>query len=116
MRKGSFSDWHRADIVAALHKQGLSLSKLSRLHGLSSRTLNNALERSYPKAERLIAEAIGTSPDVIWPSRYQPKDTVSIEPDNGSHDQRCHRKQKPLKNCQKAVITKNVQRHGNSWL
>ncbi|HHU2835254.1 TPA: helix-turn-helix domain-containing protein, partial [Escherichia coli] len=27
--KGSAVNWHRADIVAALHKQGLSLSALS---------------------------------------------------------------------------------------
>lgn len=69
-RKGSASDWHRADIVAALHKKGVTLAKLSREHGLSSRTLNNALERAYPKAEQIIAAVIGTEPEIIWPSRY----------------------------------------------
>ncbi|WP_411755080.1 helix-turn-helix domain-containing protein, partial [Serratia sp. (in: enterobacteria)] len=28
--KGRLEDWHRADIVAALHKRGVSLSQLSR--------------------------------------------------------------------------------------
>ena len=69
-RKGSTTDWHRADIVAALHKKGATLANLSRAHGLSSRTLNNALERSYPRAEQIIAAAIGTTPEKIWPSRY----------------------------------------------
>ncbi|MCS3434041.1 helix-turn-helix transcriptional regulator [Klebsiella sp. BIGb0407] len=69
-RKGSSSDWHRADIVAALHKKGVTLAQLSREHGLSSRTLNNALERAYPRAEQIIAAVIGTVPEKIWPSRY----------------------------------------------
>lgn len=30
------SDWHRADIVAALHKQGWSLRRLSLHHGYKS--------------------------------------------------------------------------------
>ncbi len=71
--KGSSKDWHRADIVAALHKQGLTLSQLSREQGLAARTLNNAFERSYPKAERLIAESLNMQPEEIWPSRYQDK-------------------------------------------
>ena len=68
--KGSAVNWHRADIVAALNKRGLSLSALSRQHGLASRTLNNAFERHYPRAEKIIAEALNTTPETIWPERY----------------------------------------------
>ncbi|WP_437612010.1 helix-turn-helix domain-containing protein [Erwinia sp. V71] len=64
------SDWHRADVIAALKKKGVSLAALSRGVGLNSRTLNNALERRYPKGERIIAAAIGVEPSEIWPSRY----------------------------------------------
>lgn len=65
------SDWHRADIVAALRKAGWSLRKLSVHHGYASPgTLTNALDRHWPKGERLIAEAIGVDPAEIWPSRY----------------------------------------------
>lgn len=71
--KGRDKDWHRADIVAALHKRGLSLAQLSRDQGLSSRTLNNAFSQRYPKAERLIAAALGMMPEEIWPSRYTNK-------------------------------------------
>lgn len=63
-------DWHRADIIAELRKKGTTLAGLSRDAGLNSRTLNNALDRRYPKGERIIAAAIGVDPSVIWPSRY----------------------------------------------
>ena len=63
-------DWHRADIIAELRKKGTTLAGLSRNAGLNSRTLNNALDRRYPKGERIIAAAIGVEPSDIWPSRY----------------------------------------------
>ncbi|MBA2816021.1 helix-turn-helix domain-containing protein [Candidatus Pantoea persica] len=53
-------DWHPADIIAAL----------SRLVGLSSLTLANALSRPWPKGEWLIADAIDVHPAEIWASRY----------------------------------------------
>lgn len=34
-------------------------------------SLAQALHRPYPKAERLIATAIGLKPRAIWPSRYE---------------------------------------------
>ena len=43
-----FIDWHSADIIA----------------------LANALTRPWPKGELIIANALGTDPWVIWPSRY----------------------------------------------
>lgn len=64
-------DWHNADIIAGLKKAGTNMSALSEKHGLSRGCLRNALYRSYPKAERIIAGAIGVAPADIWPSRYQ---------------------------------------------
>lgn len=63
-------DWHPADIIAALKKRGTSLAAVSRNAGLASSTLTNALNRHWPKGERLIAEALGIAPEQIWPSRY----------------------------------------------
>ncbi|WP_397609348.1 helix-turn-helix domain-containing protein [Serratia marcescens] len=63
-------DWHPADIIAALRKQGTTLAAVSRKAGLSSSTLANALSRPWPKGEWLIAEAIGIHASEIWPSRY----------------------------------------------
>ncbi len=64
------SDWHRADIVAALKKRGISVRQLSRESGLGENTLANALRSPWPKGERIIANAIGMKPEDIWPSRY----------------------------------------------
>ncbi|EAM3780753.1 transcriptional regulator [Salmonella enterica] len=69
-------DWHPADIIAGLRKRGTSLAALSRQAGLASSTLANALNRRWPKGERLIAEALGIAPEQIWPSRYR-------KPENG---------------------------------
>lgn len=63
-------DWHRADIIAELHKRGTSLAALSRSAGLSSSTLSNTLDRPWPKGEWLIASRLGKHPAEIWPSRY----------------------------------------------
>ncbi|WP_414149002.1 helix-turn-helix domain-containing protein [Erwinia sp. BNK-24-b] len=67
-------DWHPADIIAGLRKKGTSLSAVSREAGLASSTLANALNRRWPKGERLIAEALGVQPEQIWPSRYRPEE------------------------------------------
>ncbi|MBN3174284.1 helix-turn-helix domain-containing protein [Pectobacterium brasiliense] len=64
-------DWHPADIIAALKKRGTSLAAVSRNAGLASSTLVNALKRHWPKGERLIAEALDSSPEQVWPSRYR---------------------------------------------
>lgn len=71
-------DWHKADIIAGLHKKGTSLAALSRGAGLSSSTLANALTRAWPKGEYLIADALGVHPSVVWPSRYY-QDGVMVE-------------------------------------
>lgn len=65
------ADWHPADIIAGLRKKGTSLAAESRKAGLASSTLANALTRRWPKGERLIAEALGITPEQIWPSRYR---------------------------------------------
>jgi Ner family transcriptional regulator len=65
-------DWHREDIKAALRKGGSSFSMLARKHGYHVSAVRLALVVPYPKMERLIAEALGTTPPVIWPSRYTP--------------------------------------------
>lgn len=64
------NDWHPADIIAALHKRGTSLARVSREAGLASSTLANALTRPWPKGEWLIAAALNVHPSDLWPSRY----------------------------------------------
>lgn len=70
-KKQSQKDWHKADIKASLEKAGWSLRQLSFHHGYkNSSTLKGVFQTPWPKGERLIAEAIGHSPQEIWPTRY----------------------------------------------
>lgn len=46
------------------------MAALSRKAGLSSSTLANAISRPWPRGEKLIADALEISPEIIWPSRY----------------------------------------------
>ncbi len=64
-------DMHRIDIVAALHKRGLTVKQLSIDSSLAPSTLGNVFSRPWPKGERIIAQALNTTPEKIWPSRYQ---------------------------------------------
>ncbi|WP_047683826.1 helix-turn-helix domain-containing protein [Xenorhabdus budapestensis] len=64
------TDWHQADIIAALRKRGTTLAAVSREAGLSSSTLANAFSRPWPKGEWIIADYLGVHPSEIWPSRY----------------------------------------------
>jgi len=65
-------DWDREKIIAALHRRGFSLLQLSAENGYLTRgTVGDALDRPYPKCERIIARALGLKPEQIWPSRYE---------------------------------------------
>lgn len=64
-------DWHRADIKAALEKAGTSMSKLSREHNYCSGSVRMVLNVPWPKMEKIVATALGLSPQTIWPSRYR---------------------------------------------
>lgn len=69
-KKPALSDWHKADIICGLWKRGTSIHRLSREHQYASGSLSLAIRSPWPKAERLIAEALGVKPQEIWPSRY----------------------------------------------
>ena len=68
--KKSKKNIHRAYIIAAIREKGSTLAQLSIDAGLHPRTLGNALERKYPKGEKIIADFIGIPPQEIWPERY----------------------------------------------
>jgi Ner family transcriptional regulator len=66
------SDWHPADVLAALKKRGQSLAGLSVAHGYHPTAAGKALKRPWPAMEAIIAEALGVPAGRIWPSRYRP--------------------------------------------
>jgi Ner family transcriptional regulator len=77
-KKPAPSDWHPADVIAAIRKAGWSLQQLAFAHGYTSRTaLANALHKPYPKAEAIIAGTLGVPPQTIWPSRYNTDGTTN---------------------------------------
>jgi Ner family transcriptional regulator len=69
-KKPAPQDWHKADIICGLWKLGTSMQKLSRENGYKSGSLRLAITMPWPRAERIIAEALGVRPHQIWPSRY----------------------------------------------
>ena len=64
-------DMHPSDIKAELEKKGTNFSRLSREHGMKSRSLGNVLRTKWPKAEMIVASVIGKKQEEIWPSRYE---------------------------------------------
>ncbi len=64
------TDWHPADVLAALKKRGHNLAGLSVANGYHPTAAGKALKQQWPAMERLVAQAIGLPPPAIWPSRY----------------------------------------------
>ncbi|HDL1183809.1 TPA: helix-turn-helix domain-containing protein [Mannheimia haemolytica] len=69
-KKTAEQDWHRADILAELRKKGWSIRSLAKAGNVSPNTLKTVLDKPYPKMERLVANAIGVAPEVIWAARF----------------------------------------------
>jgi Ner family transcriptional regulator len=69
-KKPAQRDWHSYYIVFRLRERGMTLRRLSRLNGCSPNSAAMAIRIAWPKMERLIAKAIGVTPQEIWPSRY----------------------------------------------
>jgi Ner family transcriptional regulator len=69
-------DWHPADVLAALKKRGHSLAALSVAHGYHPTAAGKALKRPWPAMEAVIAQALGVTPQQIWPNRYA--DTAAL--------------------------------------
>ncbi|WP_306548953.1 helix-turn-helix domain-containing protein [Desulfobulbus sp.] len=70
MQTPSPGDWHPWDIKAALGKKGYSMTRVGLENGYHKVSPFDALRKSWPAMERIIANIIGVEPWVIWPSRY----------------------------------------------
>ncbi len=65
------TDWHPADIKAALAKAGgYTFARIAREHGYVSNAPNSVLHKPWSHVERIIAGIIGVQAADIWPSRY----------------------------------------------
>ncbi|EDK09546.1 helix-turn-helix domain-containing protein [Haemophilus influenzae] len=72
-------DWSRKRIVYELHERNITLHSLSVKAGLAPSTLKNALRVSYPKGEKIIAEAIGVEASEIWVTRYAKRENRHVD-------------------------------------
>lgn len=61
---------HKEDIKAELRKRFGSMKAFADQCGVDKSILRTALYRAYPKAEALIAQALNTTPQALWPERY----------------------------------------------
>jgi Ner family transcriptional regulator len=59
--------WHRADVVAAIHKRGTSLAELARDNGLADATLRAALTYPRKPSNQIIANFLGRKLHELWP-------------------------------------------------
>ena len=57
-------------LPAALKKRGYTQAGLSIANGYDFTAVGKALQRPWPALERIIANVLGVTPEVIWPSRY----------------------------------------------
>lgn len=62
------TDWHPADVKAALEKRGVSLRQLAKSHGYSH--FQRVLSTHWWAAEQIVAAALDMKPEQIWPQRY----------------------------------------------
>lgn len=90
LKKPAPQDWHPSDIKAALDKAGWSLRQLGFYHGYEGdSSLSEAFRRPWPKAEGIIAEAIGRKPQELWPTRYgadgKPNRRMGRQPKRPAH-------------------------------
>ncbi|MCC0054299.1 MAG: helix-turn-helix domain-containing protein [Defluviimonas sp.] len=75
MPKRTPAGWHRADIIAAIHKRGETLVSLAKANGYAESTLRSGLHYPIKSQHVLIAEFIGESLHAIWPQWYAPDGT-----------------------------------------
>lgn len=64
------ADWTSEYIKYRIRAQYGSMVALARTHGMDPSVIKRALRVPYPKVEAVIAAALGSRPEDIWPSRY----------------------------------------------
>ena len=89
--------WHREEIKAALRQRHGAITLLSRAWGYSPAAISQALARAdYSiRLERRIAQALGTTPNLLWPERWTPDGTPrprTIKADRSPAAPALHRK------------------------
>jgi len=70
-KKTPSGDWTRITIKRALEDAGWTMRGLSKAHGRAPASVTSTILRPWLVMELIIAEAIGVTPQEIWPSRWR---------------------------------------------
>jgi Ner family transcriptional regulator len=62
----------RHDVLAIIKRRHGTLKAFAALTSLSPSEISAALSAPYPKAEPIIAKALGMPVQTVWPDRYWP--------------------------------------------
>ena len=60
----------RAWVIYQVSIQGRSLAAVARAAGVKKQTLYRAFDLPYPRMEKVIADAVGLTPQILFPERY----------------------------------------------
>ncbi|MGP3143273.1 helix-turn-helix domain-containing protein [Serratia bockelmannii] len=63
-------DWPSSAVHLALQRKGTSLGDIESELGVKEGSARNVFYRRCKRYEVVIAQKIGVTPDLIWPSRY----------------------------------------------
>ena len=78
----------RARIKYQIHMQGRMMADVARDAGVDRRTLYQTFQRPYPRMEKIIAEALGLTPQELFPERYDknglPNRMMGRKPNNST--------------------------------
>jgi lambda repressor-like predicted transcriptional regulator len=64
------SNWSKQQILFALRERGTTVAAIAEKAEISRFTIYGALEQPYPKIAGLISEALGKTPNEIWPEHF----------------------------------------------
>lgn len=61
----------RSWVLYQVHQQGRSLAQIGRENGVATRAnLYETFRKPYPKVEKVLADAVGLTPQQLFPERY----------------------------------------------
>jgi len=63
-------DKRRAWIIYQVSLLGRSLAQIADDAGVSRQCLYQVFNRTYPRMEKVVADALGLAPKELWPERY----------------------------------------------
>ncbi|MBP5857254.1 helix-turn-helix domain-containing protein [Marivibrio halodurans] len=80
-----------------LNRKGLTFADVDRLHGLKSGIARQTARHPHVHGEQALAEAVGLTPQQLWPSRYDARTGERLKPQPSEN----YKDRPRLRHCQK---------------